>query len=240
MFRLSKSFKLPVSRSSIARNLPNTQKIRITTMVSPKAAPEKAKIVKVEPLDSKDAKWTKLEKITYTDPNGKERPWECASRPTRPKSSDVDAVAIIAILEKPDDPEIVLQKQFRPPTGGVCIEVPAGLVDPNESIETTALRELKEETGYIGKVISKSPTIFNDPGFCSTNLSLVVTSIDLGDERNQNPTPELEEGEFIETFSVPIKDFDDQLRKLDSQGYKIDSRVQNIAEGIKIAQKFKL
>lgn len=235
MQRLSKFFNPQVSRFSIARNIK-----RSYTMVSPKAAPEKAKIVKIEPLKSDDAKWTKLEKITYTDPNGNERPWECASRSTRPEGSKVDAVAIIAILEKSTGPEIVLQKQFRPPTGGVCIEVPAGLVDPNESIETTALRELKEETGYIGKVVSTSPVIFNDPGFCSTNLSTVITSIDLSDERNKNPVPELEEGEFIETFSVPIKDFDEQLRKLDSQGYKIDSRIQNVAEGIKLAQQFKL
>jgi len=238
MLKFLKSSKLPISRFSIFSKPFNQTKI--IRMSSSKGAPENAKILKIEPLNSEDAKWTKLEKITYKDPSGKERPWECASRSTRPEGSEVDAVAIIAILEKSTGPEIVLQKQFRPPTGGVCIEVPAGLVDPNESIETTTVRELKEETGYIGKVISASPTIYNDPGFCSTNLSLVITSIDLSDERNINPKSELEDGEFIETFSVPIKNFDEQLRKLDAQGYKIDSRVQNVAEGIKIAQKFKL
>ncbi|CCH46621.1 ADP-sugar pyrophosphatase [Wickerhamomyces ciferrii] len=238
MLRYIKFNKSNLSKVSLAKTL--ISRSNITTMVAPKESPEKAKIIKTEPLASEDAKWTKLERITYADPTGKERLWESASRSTRPQCSEVDAVAIIAILEKPEGPEIVLQRQFRPPTGGVCIEVPAGLVDPNESIETTALRELKEETGYIGKVISRSPVIFNDPGFCSTNLSLVTTSVDLNDERNKNPQPELEDGEFIETFSVPIKNFDEQLKKLHDQGYKIDSRVQNIAEGIKIAQQFRL
>ena len=46
-------------------------------------------------------------------------------------------------------PEIILQKQFRPPVCKVTIEVPAGLVDAGESAEEAAIRELKEETGYI-------------------------------------------------------------------------------------------
>ena len=37
--------------------------------------------------------------------------------------------------------------------GKVCIEIPAGLLDPKESAETCAIRELKEETGYVGKAV---------------------------------------------------------------------------------------
>lgn len=39
-------------------------------------------------------------RTTYTDPSGKTRTWEHAERPTRPKGSDIDAVGIVAILEK--------------------------------------------------------------------------------------------------------------------------------------------
>lgn len=41
------------------------------------------------------------------------------------------------------------------------IEVPAGLVDAGETAEHAALRELKEETGYIGVVSQSSPVMFN-------------------------------------------------------------------------------
>lgn len=94
-------------------------------------------------------------------------------RLTRRKGSDVDAVGILAVLEKSTGPEILLQKQFRPPVDKVCIEIPAGLLDEGETAEACAIRELKEETGYIGKVIkdngtSLSPIMFNDPGMYHT------------------------------------------------------------------------
>lgn len=47
----------------------------------------------------------------------------------------------------------------------MVIEIPAGLMDPGESAEQCAIRELKEETGYVGKVIEGSfgvsPVMFN-------------------------------------------------------------------------------
>ena len=58
-------------------------------------------------------------------------------------------------------PEIILQKQYRPPIDKVVIEGPAGLIDAGETAEHAALRELKEETGYVGVVTQTSPVMFN-------------------------------------------------------------------------------
>lgn len=55
----------------------------------------------------------------------------------------------------------MLQKQFRPPLDKIVIEVPAGLVDAGETAEEAAVRELKEETGYVGTVSETSPVMFN-------------------------------------------------------------------------------
>ena len=108
---------------------------------------------------------TQLPRTTYTDPKGRTRTWESAERRTRPKNSPIDGVGIVAILDKSSGPELVLQKQFRPPIGKVCIEVPAGLIDEGETPEECALRELREETGYVGEVVTDgmgvSPLMFN-------------------------------------------------------------------------------
>lgn len=108
-----------------------------------------------------DAKWTRLVLTTYTDPLGKTRTWESAERSTRPKNSAIDGVGIVAILQKASGPELLLQKQFRPPINKVVIEVPAGLVDEGEGAEQSAVRELREETGYVGMAAEVSPVMFN-------------------------------------------------------------------------------
>lgn len=205
-----------------------------------KGKPELAKILKIEKVkDTSDCKWIGLEKITYKDPNGKERAWDSAVRTTR-NSGNIDGIGMFTILRYKDGTpdQVLLQKQFRPPVEGVCIEVPAGLIDANEDVPTAALRELKEETGYTGKIIEQGPVIYNDPGFTNTNMSLVIVEVDMTLPENQKPIPALEENEFIECFKVPLTDLHEELIKLEKEGYKLDARLQNVAHGIYLAKKF--
>lgn len=64
----------------------------------------------------------------------------------------------------------MLQKQFRPPIDKVTIEVPAGLVDEGETAEQAAIRELREETGYMAEVAETTPMMFNGKSVCSPKL----------------------------------------------------------------------
>ncbi|ORY05168.1 NUDIX hydrolase domain-like protein [Clohesyomyces aquaticus] len=212
------------------------------------ASTNKSKVLRIEPLECKDARWATLVKTTYTDPEGVERTWESSKRLTRPAGSDIDGVGVVAILQDPskphDDPRILLQKQWRPPIDATVIEVPAGLIDPNETAEQCAIRELKEETGYMGKVVDDgfgaSPIMFNDPGFCNTNLRMIHVTVDMSLHENQNPQPSLEDNEFIETFSVPFKDLWVECKKFEKAGYAIDARVGTLAEGVECARRWKL
>lgn len=136
--------------------------------------------------------------------------------------------------------ELLLQKQYRPPIDLITIEVPAGLVDEGETAEQAALRELREETGYIGAVTETTPIMFNDPGFCNTNLRMVHVDIDMSLPENLNPQPQLEENEFIECFTVPVEDLWDECIRLEAEGYAIDARVGTFAEGILLAKQLKL
>ncbi|RKF64773.1 putative Nudix hydrolase P35G2.12 [Golovinomyces cichoracearum] len=205
-----------------------------------------AKALKTEPLKSEDAKWIRLVLTTYKDPLGKERTWEYAERQTRPVSSPVDAVGIVAIIDLPSGPEIVLQRQYRPPVNAVCIEIPAGLVDEGETPEQAAVRELKEETGYVGEasmptsIMLNGTNSYSNPGFCNTNLKMIHMTIDMNKPENQNPQPELEENEFIEVFTLPLKSLFSQCEIWEREGYALDARVATLAEGIEMAKRWKL
>ncbi|GMG33667.1 unnamed protein product [Ambrosiozyma monospora] len=199
----------------------------------------KAKITHQEPLDNSKSRFIKLEKLKYEAPDGKVRDWEMASRSTRPAGGSLDGVGILAIT-KQEPRQIILQKQFRPPVNGICIEMPAGLIDPNETVAQCALRELSEETGLVGEVLHESIPVYNDPGFCNTNTVIVVVEIDLTRKENVNPVTHLEENEFIETFHVPLATFTEELDKLFKEGYHIDARVHNVAEGLRLSKALKI
>ncbi|RJE20574.1 ADP-ribose pyrophosphatase [Aspergillus sclerotialis] len=199
-----------------------------------------SKFVSREPLDPAEARWARLVKTTYCDPTGVERTWESGERQTRPTNCPIDGVGIVAILNKPTGPELLLQKQYRPPIDKVVIEVPAGLIDAGETVEECAVRELKEETGYVGVAEKTSCVMYNDPGFCNTNLNMVHVRVDMSLAENQNPQPQLEDNEFIECFTVPLGTMFDEMTRLEKEGYAIDARVGTIAEGIELAKEWKL
>ena len=56
-----------------------------------------------------------------------------------------EAAAVIPLV---NDDEIIMVKQFRYALGRETLEIPAGKLDPGETPEACARRELLEETGY--------------------------------------------------------------------------------------------
>ena len=81
--------------------------------------------------------------------------------------------------------------------------------------------------------------MWNDPGFCNTNTKMIFVEVDMSDARNQSPRPELEESEFIETFTLPLGSLWEELGRLDKEGYAIDARVGGLAQGMEVARKWK-
>jgi ADP-ribose pyrophosphatase len=69
---------------------------------------------------------------------------------------------------------------------------------------------------------------------------MVHVNVDMSNPKNQDLKPQLEDNEFIETFSVPLKDLYEECKKLEKGGYAIDARVGTLAEGIELARRWKL
>lgn len=192
------------------------------------------KITSLTPLPSSEAKWIKLQKATYTDAKGKERIWELASRNTT-SASGVDAVAMGNIIYHPTNPpSTILVIQFRPPVNAFTIEWPAGLIDANETAEEAAVRELYEETGYRGKVVSTSPAVAADPGMTSANMKLCMMEVHLK-EGDKEPEQHLDEGEDIQRVVVPLSEMFERLEEFASEGYVVAAKLYHWAAGVKYA-----
>jgi ADP-ribose pyrophosphatase len=68
---------------------------------------------------------------------------------------------------------------------------------------------------------------------------MIHLTVDLSNPANQNPQPELEDNEYIETFSVQLKDLWAECKKFEQEGYAIDARVGTLAEGVELAKRWK-
>ena len=93
--------------------------------------------------------------------------WEYASR-----TNNINAVVILA----EHDGKVLLVEQPRVAPDCRCIELPAGLVgdqDPNATVESTAINELEEETGYTADRIERLGEFYASPGMLSESFTLV-------------------------------------------------------------------
>ena len=78
-----------------------------------------------------------------------------------------DAVVVLAIR---DDGMIAFVRQWRHPTGKPLLELPAGRIDPGETPEQTARRELREEVGLDPGRLDFARGFFVAPGFADEFL----------------------------------------------------------------------
>lgn len=98
-------------------------------------------------------------------PNGREMDFELVRHP--------GAAAVVPLLPSG---EVLLVRQYRYATGGWLLEIPAGTLDPGESPESCAYREVEEETGYKAGKLEPLGWIWTTPGFTDEKIWLYVAT----------------------------------------------------------------
>ncbi len=180
-------------------------------------------------------RWLELRTCDYTDQTGESRKWDYATRTTKQSSDAADAVIIVPLLtrykkrnsndqgeeeeqqqqeEQDHDSglDTILVEQFRPPVGQATLEFPAGLIDKDESPEQAALRELREETGYVGEACRTLPRVSRpvcmSPGLCDETVHVVVVMVDMDNPYNQRDVVKAQPdpGEYIKLHRVSLRE----------------------------------
>ena len=172
-------------------------------------------------------RWSNLVQFIYEDEKKQIRKWEGLHR-----KNYAEAVIIIAKM-KPSERYIII-RQFRPPTNSYLLEFPAGLVDRGENLDQTAIRELSEETGYVGEVEKISPRLYSSPGILSEAVSLAHVNVDENLPENQRPTAQNEPGEFITVFKKSLDEISGCFSHETSHGVKFDAKLFSyfLAQGV--------
>lgn len=136
-----------------------------------------------------------LDTVTVTLPSGavKER------RVVRPGH----AVAMLPI----EGDFCYLERQYRFAVGEWIYEVPAGTIDPGETPEETAYRELIEETGMAAKTLVSRGKIYPAPGYTDEVIYL-FEAYDL----TSSDAYGMDDDEQIEVVKVSLGEMEEMIR----------------------------
>ncbi len=171
-------------------------------------------------------KFLELQKIFFTNDDGKELQWEACQR-----VNQVNAVGIIAI--KPKEKTIVVVRQFRPPVGKYCIECPAGLIEDGENVLESARREMLEETGYtIGSIVESGVAAENSAGMTGELATPIIAFID---ESIPRKNQDLDASEHIEVVEVPIAKLCSFLKKASENGDVVSGKLLSFSYGLRLS-----
>lgn len=110
------------------------------------------------------------------------------------------AVACVPVTK---DGEVVLVSQFRATFNSYVLEVPAGMRDVDgEPAEVTAIRELKEETGFVATSVSHLGQCLSSPGVTDSSVEIfLATDIEPGVAEPHGP-----EEDFMRVVTMPISE----------------------------------
>ena len=111
------------------------------------------------------------------------------------------------IMPITEDDKFIMIKEPRTPIGMTVLAFPAGMIEPGETPEEGAIRELEEETGYKANYIKKLREVYPVIGY-SNEKTIIFLAKDLVKTHRH-----LDETEDIEVVKIPIDEVKEMLDK---------------------------
>ncbi len=107
--------------------------------------------------------WFSVRKDNFLGPDGNPGVYYVAEK-----------VSAAIIIPEHEDGTLTVTTQMRYPVGKVLYDFPAGMVDPGEDPGQTALRELREETGYVATDCVPIGSFYTSPGLTTERAYVFV------------------------------------------------------------------
>jgi ADP-ribose pyrophosphatase len=105
-----------------------------------------------------------------------------------------------------EDRSVALVRQWRYPLNRYSLEICAGRIEPGQTPEMAALRELEEEVGYRATTLTKLCEFNVAPGYCEERIYIYVAT------GLQESAQNLDDDEEIEVIRLPFGDALDLVR----------------------------
>lgn len=120
----------------------------------------------------------------------------------------------VAVAAVTDDHRMLMVSQYRKAAERVVLEVPAGKRETDEDPMFTAMRELKEETGYSAKKFKHLTSFYSSIGYSTEVIHIyMATGLTPGET-------DFDENEAIDLSSYPVE----ELKQMVLDGEIIDGK----------------
>lgn len=115
----------------------------------------------------------------------------------RIRATVLDAPDWVNVVALTPEGEVVIVKQYRFGTRSVTSEIPAGIIEEDETSQAAARRELREETGYTSHSWTALGYVEPNPAFFNNKCYMWLA-------RDAHPShpPQLDVGENIHTVTL--------------------------------------
>jgi len=114
-----------------------------------------------------------------------------------------DSANVVALTS---DKQMLLIRQFRFGIGADTLELPGGLMEEGEDLQTAVARELIEETGYTGAEWEYLGKVPSNPVFMDSYIHHWVAR-----DVQYSQAPALDDGEAVELVFLPLEKVLDML-----------------------------
>ncbi len=106
---------------------------------------------------------------------------------------------VVFVLPLTENGTVLMIEQYRHPTGGFLLEIPAGKVEKGEDLASAARRELLEETGARAGELVPLPSFYPQPSFNAAIFNpFLAFNVTVVSEQ------QLESGELLKVVELPL------------------------------------